>query len=106
MQCKTHIYLPIVVHEAAVDGLEVQVLCHARVDQDTNQCTVCHHELQIQKFFLSVQYQKFYRRVSNKNRSQVVANLGYHVDIVFLADAQMFRRAVIAFESLPELNVP
>jgi hypothetical protein len=46
------------------------------VDQDTNQCTVCHHELQIQKKILSVQYQKFYRRVSNKNRSQVVANLG------------------------------
>ena len=36
-------------------------------------------------------------------RSQVVANLGYHVNIVFFADAQMLRRGVVAFESLPEL---
>ena len=31
------------------------------------------------------------------------ANLGYHVNIVFFADAQMLRRGVVAFESLPEL---
>jgi len=37
-------------------------------------------------------------------RSQVVANLGYHVNIVFFADTQMLGRGVIAFESLPELK--
>ena len=42
-------YLPIVVHEAAIDGLKVEILCHAGADQNTDQRTVGHHELQTHK---------------------------------------------------------
>jgi hypothetical protein len=31
-------------------------------------------------------------------------DLGYHVDVVLFADAQILRRVFIAFESLPELE--
>jgi hypothetical protein len=31
-------------------------------------------------------------------------DLGYHVDVVLFADAQMLRKVFIAFESLPELE--
>jgi hypothetical protein len=46
-------YLPIVVDEAAIHGLKIEILCHARADQDTDQCTIGHHELQTHKLQIS-----------------------------------------------------
>jgi hypothetical protein len=36
--------------------------------------------------------------------AQVKNDLGYHVNVVLFADAQMLRWVIIAFESLPELK--